>query len=213
MTQETKEARSVKNLITALAKARSAMAAPKKSASNPAFRSKFADLASILEAIEPALAANDLIVTQTLRPTPVGQELVTTLWHTSGESLESVATLHPEKQTLQGLGSAITYLRRYSLQALLCLAAEDDDGNSASGVKPTTQRPAPLPSPPPMGTTAPSAASVQILARIAAAQSMAELTEAVSLMADGTREVVQSMPEEDKAKIRASFKKRKEDLA
>lgn len=207
----------MKNVITALSKARSAMAAPVKRSANPAFRSKFADLQSILEAIEPALAAHDLVITQTLRRSGESQELVTTLWHASGESIESVAELRAEKQTLQGLGSAITYLRRYSIQALLNLAAEDDDGNSASGVgsaKPAATTPATRVAPAPK-TPAPSAEptaeALCVISDIENATDMDTLTAAVASLT--LPNSTGAMSDSDRAHIRAAFAAKRSALA
>lgn len=90
---------------------------------------KYAPLDAILDAVRKPLADNDLAVTQLLD----GDDIVTMLLHSSGGSLTGRMPL-PNNGTVQDLGSAITYLRRYSIQALLGIAAEeDDDGNRASG--------------------------------------------------------------------------------
>ena len=87
------------------------------------------------ESARKALAENGLAVTQT---TDVGESgemvMLTTLMHTSGEWIGGVYPIRPTQNTPQGMGSAITYARRYSLSALLGLTADDDDdGNAASG--------------------------------------------------------------------------------
>lgn len=211
----------MKNLIQALVSARAEMTAPKKTSSNPAFRSKFADLAAILEAVEPALTKHGLAVTQSMRTAPEGVMLLdTTLWHTSGESLTSTAELHPEKATLQGLGSAITYLRRYQLQALLCLAAEDDDGNAASAPR-TAQaaKPAPQPAKTDDAWTlthdqrAEAAAQIEaILAAIAASKTDVELTEVVQVLSDAKSLISRAMSDEQRKTVRAAFAKRRKEL-
>lgn len=90
---------------------------------------KYAPLDAILDATRKPLADNGLAITQLLD----GPDLVTMLLHSSGGSLTGRMPL-PNNGTVQDLGSAITYLRRYSIQALLGIAAEeDDDGNRASG--------------------------------------------------------------------------------
>jgi hypothetical protein len=89
----------------------------------------YAPLDTVLAAVRAPLAANGLAIVQILD----GPALVTTLLHESGASLSGRVDL-PPTQDVQGLGSAITYLRRYALQAMLGIAAEDDDdGNRASG--------------------------------------------------------------------------------
>jgi hypothetical protein len=88
----------------------------------------YADLAAVLEATMPALLAHGLVVIQAIDA--AGSMLITRLVHTSGEWVESDYLL-PLEVAPQQLGSALTYGRRYSLQAMLCLAAEDDDGAAA----------------------------------------------------------------------------------
>lgn len=212
----------MKNLIQALVSARAEMAAPKKTSSNPAFRSKFADLAAILDAVEPALTKHGLAVTQSMRPSPMRAEgtllLDTTLWHVSGESIVSTAELHPEKATLQGLGSAITYLRRYQLQALLCLAAEDDDGNAASAPR-TAQAAKPQPAKTDDAWTlthdqrTEAAAQIEaILAAIAASKTDVELTEVVQVLSDPKSLISRAMSDEQRKTVRGAFAKRRKEL-
>lgn len=123
----------------------------KKSADNPYFKSKYADLASIIKEVEPILTKNGLTFTQL----PSGQnELVTILMHESGEFIQSSYTMIPAKNDPQGLGSAITYQKRYALAAILGLKLEDedDDGNAASGntgSAPRSARPRPQAKPVP----------------------------------------------------------------
>jgi hypothetical protein len=102
----------------------------KKDAQNPFFKSDYATLSNILDAIKDPLAANGLTFVQF----PEGQNgLSTRLMHESGEWLEATYVMIPSKNDPQGLGSAITYQRRYSLGAVLGLNIDnDDDGNAAS---------------------------------------------------------------------------------
>ena len=111
---------------------------------NPHFKSKYADLSGIREALLPVFAKHGLTVAQ-LTDIRDGQlVLVTRLIHKSGESMDSVFPLVPERQTPQSMGSAITYARRYCLAAIGCISAdEDDDGNAANDEAKTT-KPAPL---------------------------------------------------------------------
>jgi hypothetical protein len=99
---------------------------------------KYAPLDSILGAVRGPLSANGLVLVQMLD----SGGLVTTLIHESGASLSGRVDL-PQTADIQGLGSAITYLRRYAIQAVLGIAAEeDDDGNRAAGnrIVPDVQR-------------------------------------------------------------------------
>lgn len=99
-----------------------------KNAKNPHFKNTYADINALIEAVEPILLDNGLILLQ-----PVNDLAVTTqiIHAESGESISSSITL-PSASTPQQLGSAITYYRRYTLQSLLSLQAEDDDGNEAN---------------------------------------------------------------------------------
>lgn len=106
-------------------------------ASNPAFKSKYADLGAVVEAVSPALEKAKLTVLQGAsgEVLPDGSYVTiveTMLLHESGEWVRCRLPIKPSKQDPQGAGSAITYGRRYGLQSLCGLAPEDDDGNKAS---------------------------------------------------------------------------------
>jgi ERF superfamily len=122
----------VNELAAALAKAQGAMSSAAMNKVNPHFKSKYADLASVFDAARKPLSDNGLAVTQTID----GPDLVTRLLHTSGQWLESKYPL-PVTARPQEMGSALTYARRYSLSAIIGIAAdEDDDANAAEGAKP-----------------------------------------------------------------------------
>lgn len=126
----------INELATALAKAQGEMKPALKDSINPHFKSKYADLASVWETIRAPLSRNGLSVTQTLGADPNNEStlLYTTLLHSSGQYVGSVQYLLPRDKTPQGLAAALTYARRQSLQAIVGVAAdEDDDGNEASG--------------------------------------------------------------------------------
>lgn len=103
------------------------------------YKFKYAPLDTILNAVRGPLSENGLAVTQLID----GQELVTMLLHESGASLTSKMALPHGDGTAQALGSAITYLRRYSLQAMLGIAAEDDDDGKAGTAAGMTTTPRP----------------------------------------------------------------------
>ena len=104
-----------------------------KQADNPFFKSKYVDLPGVWEAIRPLLAKNGLSVVQTFTASADGPIIVTTLMHKSGQWVSSELFLTPAKSDPQGVGSAITYGRRYALAAMVGVVAdEDDDGNAAS---------------------------------------------------------------------------------
>ena len=104
-----------------------------KQADNPFFKSKYVDLPGVWEAIRPLLSKNGLSVVQTFTASADGPTIVTTLMHKSGQWVSSELFLKPAKSDPQGVGSAITYGRRYALAAMVGVVAdEDDDGNAAS---------------------------------------------------------------------------------
>ena len=127
------QSESVKELNTALAKAQGELFAAKKDSINPHFKSKYADLASVWEACREALSSNGLSVTQ--MPAEFQNNimtLVTRISHSSGEWLEQTMTCPVGKPDPQGIGSCLTYMRRYALAAVVGVYQDDDDANSAS---------------------------------------------------------------------------------
>lgn len=126
--------------------AQMATEAVKKAASNPAFKSKYADLSEVVEAVVPALNKAGIGVMQFPEFDGEWVGVTTTLMHESGASVTGTLRLRPSKSDPQGVGSAVTYARRYSLLAMTGAAPEDDDGNSASGPR---QQPAPQEAPKP----------------------------------------------------------------
>lgn len=120
---------SIKEIANALCKFQQEVGKIKKSANNPFFKSKYATLSDILDVIQEPLSNSGLSVMQL----PVGEnELETIIMHISGEFIASKYTMRPTKNDPQGVGSCITYQRRYALGAALSLNIdEDDDGNKA----------------------------------------------------------------------------------
>ena len=106
--------------------------AVKKASTNPAFKSRYADLAVVVEAIIPALNESGIAVIQS--PSFDGDlvSVTTVLLHESGSSVTGILSMRPTKMDPQGVGSAITYARRYALLAMAGAAPEDDDGQAAS---------------------------------------------------------------------------------
>ena len=102
-----------------------------KSSTNPHFKSKYADLAEILNTVRPVFSANGIAIVQTPTFESGVASVETMLCHESGEFISSVCSSPVSKQDAQGIGSAITYLRRYSLAAMCGIAQEDDDGQNA----------------------------------------------------------------------------------
>jgi hypothetical protein len=123
----------INELAAALAKAQAKVKGAAKDKSNPHFRNDYADLASIWDACREAITSNGLSVVQTTDASDGTIVTVyTTLLHQSGQWLRGALTMKPQKVDPQGIGSCITYARRYALAAIVGVAPEDDDGNAAS---------------------------------------------------------------------------------
>lgn len=119
-------------LAHALSKAQGQMSGAAKSANNPFFKSKYADLNECIEAAKKPLADNELAVIQTTELGGKGVIIVTTLAHSSGEWIKGKIDMAPKKDDDQSRGSSITYGRRYAFAAIVGLAQKDDDGNAAT---------------------------------------------------------------------------------
>jgi hypothetical protein len=129
----------INEIATALSKAQGEMSGAKKAANNPFFKSKYSDLSMVVEAISQPFANNGLSFIQGAEFDENRIAVTTRIMHTSGQWVESTTYLPPTKNDAQGYGSAITYARRYGLQALAGVPSVDDDGNEA--VKASTNTP------------------------------------------------------------------------
>lgn len=127
------------DLFTALATAQKEIVGAIKDASNPFFKSKYADLSSVWDACHGPLNANGICIIQLPASDPKNPDVVTVttvLGHSSGQWISCSLSLRPTKADAQGMGSAISYARRYTMAAITGVSyIEDDDGNAAS--KPT----------------------------------------------------------------------------
>jgi len=122
-----------KNILQALFKVQGELNHVAKTADNPFFKSKYADLPAVIDFVKPVLQKHGIGFTHLSNVIDGAQHLDTYLFHVeSGEFLMGRTLLKPTKNDPQGYGSAITYARRYDLTALLGLAQDDDDGNGAS---------------------------------------------------------------------------------
>ena len=134
--ENSSESQCLDKLYAALAKAQLEMLPAKTGSNNPFFKSKYADLASIVKASRIHLGTNGLAVIQRIvRNGSAGMTLLTRLCHASGQWIESSMTVNPPKQDIQSLGSYLTYLRRYTYSSIVGVVAseEDDDGEAAIG--------------------------------------------------------------------------------
>lgn len=138
----------MKEIASALVKAQKEFGPALKTHTNPAFRSRYADLSACVEAVIDALNNNDIFLMQPTHECTDGVIVETIFIHSSGEQISS-GKLHvpATKHDAQGYGSALTYARRYSLMAACGIAPEDDDGNNASKPKPAPAKPTPAPAP------------------------------------------------------------------
>lgn len=124
----------IADLAAALAKAQGEIKNAAKSSDNLYFKSKYADLAEVLSVAREPLAKNGLSIMQANEGVTNGYMSVTTLLlHSSGQFIKATGTFPVGKQDPQGAGSALTYARRYSLAAMLGIAQDDDDANTACG--------------------------------------------------------------------------------
>lgn len=119
---------SVINIAKALTDAQKKITHATKDSKNPHFKTDYASLESVIDATRGALLESGVIVIQSVSD----KALTTRLQHVSGEYFESYLSLILQKQDMQGLGSAVTYARRYSLAAMLNISQADDDGCEAA---------------------------------------------------------------------------------
>lgn len=127
------QSETLSKLAPALVKAQAEMGVAYKDSTNPHFRSKYADLTSIITASRDALTANGLSVLQRAYPNDRGIQIETMILHASGEWISDGGLFLPAaKLDPQGFGSAMTYARRYAYAAMLGIIQDDDDGNAAT---------------------------------------------------------------------------------
>ena len=184
--------RATPELFAALADAQFQIENASKNAANPHFRSRYADLAEVLNTVRPVLAKHGLCVIQSTAFDGAMVSVETVLGHASGGSVSSVASCVPAKVDAQGVGAVTTYLRRYALAAIAGVAQEDDDGTSAAHSKPVP--------------VVQSGVVEEAMARIAAANDAAALGEVGAGLAK------LEVDEASKKKLRAAFTARRKAL-
>lgn len=124
--------RATPELFAALAKAQAEVENATKGSTNPHFKSKYADLAEVLNTVRPTFSKHGLSLLQSTAFEGSLVSVTTVVAHESGGLVSSVAACVPAKSDAQGIGAATTYLRRYGLAAMTGVAQEDDDGVGAS---------------------------------------------------------------------------------
>ena len=122
----------ITKLAVAMCKAQGEMQGAKKAEKNPFFKSKYADLKEVIKAVKEPFSNHGLSYVQFPIEDNGRIGIETILMHDSGQWLSNSFTVNLTKQDAQGAGSAITYCRRYGLQAVAGIPSEDDDGNNAS---------------------------------------------------------------------------------
>jgi len=127
------QSETIGDLAKALAAAQGEMSAAAKDATNPHFKTRYADLASIMDACRGPLAKHGLAVTQLPgRGDDGAVTLTTVLMHASGQHIGSTVGARPAQENPQVVGSILTYLRRYALASVVGVVSDDDDGEAAS---------------------------------------------------------------------------------
>lgn len=132
----------IKEFAAAFVKAQAALQHAEKDAKNKAFNSSYATLASVIDAVRPALNEQGISIVQAAVESETGVGIQTTLLHSSGEWISSITYVPVGAATAHGVGAAYTYAKRYGLASICGISAEtDDDGNqatrSAEGRRPT----------------------------------------------------------------------------
>jgi len=123
----------INEIAAAMAKAQGEIEGAVKDKSNPAFRSKYADLGAVWDAIRDPPSKNGISAVQFPRRVGDGIEVETVLMHSSGQWMSSTLGMPVAKADAHGHGSAITYARRFALSAICGVAPVYDDGNAAAG--------------------------------------------------------------------------------
>jgi hypothetical protein len=123
----------INELVTALVAAQGDIEHATKNSINPHFRNNYANLEAVIDAVRDAFTKHGLVVMQPTAVTDQGPVVVTIVAHKSGQFIQGETPIINSKGDAQGMGSAISYARRYSLAAMANITQADDDGNDASG--------------------------------------------------------------------------------
>lgn len=126
-----RKSESIANLSAALVRAQKKIGAATKDSANPFFKSKYADLGAVMEACKEHLNNEGIAVLQPVSNDGTAHLVETVLIHESGEYIAEAMKLELKETDMQKLGSAVTYARRYGLQSMLFIPAEDDDGEKS----------------------------------------------------------------------------------
>lgn len=201
----------IAEIAKALPKAQAAMGEVFKTANNPAFKSKYADLASVVDAVVPALNKHGISMLQPSSFDGDRVHVATMFLHESGQWMRCTMSVLVTKRDAHGIGSAQTYCRRYGLLSMSGVAPEDDDANGSVGL-PTTKesRPAPQTADAPAPTLKERAD--RLSARLASITNAADLDKAFKL-ASGLLAELDAKNPELLADVEALYKQRQDALA
>ena len=136
------QSESIANLTLALSIVQGKLTHAKKDSANPFFKSRYADLESVWDSCRNLLANNGLAIMQfpgLYSELDKSMSLTTIISHKSGEWMGQEMSVPVTKPDAQGAGSALTYMRRYALAAVVGVVQADDDGNAASSPKPVVK--------------------------------------------------------------------------
>lgn len=197
--------------IKALVKAQTEMGAVIKNAANPHLKSKYADLGSVLDACASALHNNGFAIVQPCGKDEHGQFVETILAHESGENLASRVYLVIGKPDMQGVGSAITYGRRYGLLGMTGLAPEDDDGEATKAKPAPKERPTPPAEKPPPTPAQIADKLIRRFGEMATVQELMDFTDP-DHPAGGAWAALADNHVAEAARVKAAFDKRKSEL-
>lgn len=194
----------INEIAAALAKAQAEIENPTFNKTNPHFKSQYADLASVLNAVRPALSKHGIAIMQMSGMEEAGVVLYTRLTHSSGQWIQSVYPV-TISQKHQDIASAMTYAKRISLSAMAGVAGEDDDdGNAANNAPVNTVRAAKqTPKPVVNGFTDEESKSflAEMRDELATVENKVDLQKWGTAMAD----TIKKLTPPDQAAIRAEF--------
>lgn len=202
----------VSAIAKALPKAQAAMGEVFKKANNPAFKTKYADLAAVVDAVVPALNQHGIAMLQPSSFDGDRVNVATMFMHESGQWMRCTMSVLVTKRDAHGIGSAQTYCRRYGLMSMCGVAPDnDDDANGAVGLSAPRQEPAQRPQPAPAAPTLAQRAD-RLEATLRDIKAAPDLDKAFKL-ASGLMAELDAKDPDRMAEIDALYERRKDELA
>lgn len=194
----------INEIAAALAKAQAEIENPTFNKTNPHFKSQYADLASVLNAVRPALSKHGIAIMQMSGMEEAGVVLYTRLTHSSGQWIQSVYPV-TISQKHQDIASAMTYAKRISLSAMAGVAGEDDDDGNAANNAPVNTVRAAKQTPKPVAQGYSDEESAEVKDKLV--ESLGKIKSKTDLQAWGTSvaETIKKLTPPDQATVRAEF--------